>query len=184
MLSIIDYKEINFLCDVCVCVESNLINFTEIILHFTRSNRIRSWIRWKLNANIVDPKGKEIISFLDGNDKWNYQILQKGTTKIYKWIMKDRHQNYWPCPNKGYDRSNDIIILPGIVSQNQQLFWLHDNVNPFLHYSSSLFSISKYSWFPRKSYNLSRIKKKRKNLYEKIFCNKNFWQTRKSKCFF
>lgn len=68
--------------------------------------------------------------------------------------MKDRYQNYWPCPNKGYDRSNDIIILPGIVSQNQQLFWLHDNVNPFLHYS---FSISKYSWFPKKPYNLFRI---------------------------
>lgn len=163
-----------------MCVKNNLLispNFV-LIPHFTRSNRIRSRIRWKLNANIVDPKRKEIISFL----KWNYQILQKGTTKIYKWIMEDRHQNYWPCPNKRYDRSNDIIILPGIVSQNQQLFWLHDNVNPFLHYSSSLFSISKYSWFPRKPYNLSRIKKKEK-IYEKIFCYKNFQQTRKSKCF-
>lgn len=63
-----------------------------------------------------------------GNNQFSLETIN-GITRFckreqlkYKWIMKDRYQNYWPCPNKGYDRSNDIIILPGIVSQNQQLF--------------------------------------------------------------
>lgn len=126
-------------------------------------------IQWKWNANMVDPKRKEVISF-----RWSRWIELPGSIKGNRWyingLWKTNSKIAGFVPIKMIDLTINILFWPGIVLQNSQCFWLNNIVNPSSHCLSSSFTICKYSGFRNFTFPSTRTWR----YYWKIFLRMNF----------